>query len=130
MQIKIEKRYIATIISIILLLAFAGYVIAVSGVSHTDDEITSLSWDKITNKPDLATQSYVNTKVSAVGKGTLKCTKKSPASYPSTTGNKLCASWGGICVVAFRSGYNEFYDCAGAMGGWHYSYNVICCKVV
>jgi hypothetical protein len=59
MQIKIEKRYIATIISIILLLAFAGYVIATSGVSH--------SWEEITGKPDLATKNYVDSKVADVG---------------------------------------------------------------
>ncbi|MGD2073198.1 MAG: hypothetical protein PVG65_06900 [Candidatus Thorarchaeota archaeon] len=51
MQIKIEKRYIATIISVILLLAFAGYVIAVEGVSHTADEIISVDWSQITNRP-------------------------------------------------------------------------------
>ena len=51
MQINIEKRYIATIISIILLLAFAGYVIAVTGVSHTADEIISVDWSQITNRP-------------------------------------------------------------------------------
>ncbi|MGD2073201.1 MAG: hypothetical protein PVG65_06915 [Candidatus Thorarchaeota archaeon] len=132
MQIKIEKRYIATIISVILLLAFAGYVIATSGVSH--------SWEEITGKPDLATKnyvdnnfattSYVNTQVSAVSKGTLRCTKRVAASYPTTSGNKLCEAWGGVCVVAFRSGYNELYDCGGLMGGWHYSYSAICCKVV
>ena len=51
MQIKIEKRYIATIISVILLLAFAGYVIAVTGVSHTIDELPSIPWSKLTNVP-------------------------------------------------------------------------------
>ena len=53
MQLRIEKRYIATIISIILLLAFAGYVIATAGVSHTAVEIVSVDWSQITNKPDL-----------------------------------------------------------------------------
>ena len=42
MQLKIEKRYIATIISIILLLAFAGYVIATAGVSHSWNELTDI----------------------------------------------------------------------------------------
>ncbi|MGD2073200.1 MAG: hypothetical protein PVG65_06910 [Candidatus Thorarchaeota archaeon] len=42
MQLNIEKRYIATIISVILLLAFAGYVIATAGVSHSWNELTDI----------------------------------------------------------------------------------------
>ncbi|MGD2073199.1 MAG: hypothetical protein PVG65_06905 [Candidatus Thorarchaeota archaeon] len=135
MQIKIEKRYIATIISVILLLAFAGYVIAVEGVSHTADELPS---DVDTRCDVSGTCSQVcvgsdcrNSWPSGGAKGTLSCVDRThypPYYNPNpSTGQSFCAAYGEVCTSVYTHA-DRPQACSSQM--LLYQYIVRCCKVV